>query len=503
MQSINCRHSFYNFAVMRENTHRTEKDLIGSLEIPKNALYGIHSIRAKENFPDQTPFHIEWYSALCAVKKACYQTAKEFFEKASERIETKNIHFNIISEEIFNAMISTTEEMESGKYYEFFIAPAISGGAGTSINLNINEIIANCSLKVIGKNPGDYQLIDPIEHANIFQSTNDVVPTSLKVATIQLLTKLEEKINDLRLDIEKLEKKHANHLRKGYTQMQEAVPSSFGRLFSTYSDALSRDWWRISKCFERIKVVNLGGSAIGSGITVPKYFIMEVVRKLQKNTGLPITRGENLYDATSNLDAFVEVHGIIKAHAVNLEKMVSDLRLLSSDINSNKELHIPAKQTGSSIMPGKVNPVIPEFVISCAHKIYANDSLIATLSAQGCLELNAYIPIIGHCLLESIKLLIACNKTITENLITGLTIDHNIASEELSKSPSITTALVPYIGYNKASELAKYMKSKNLNVFDANKELSYVNEEKLIDLLQPQNLLKEGFSLKDISDFNS
>lgn len=487
---------------MKNEKYRTEEDLVGAIDIPENALYGIHSLRAKENFPDNTPFHKEWYTALATVKKACYLTANEFFDKATERLGKEEFHFKSISRKVLNTMISTTEEMESGKYFDQFITPAISGGAGTSINLNINEIIANRSLQFLGEEPGSYKVIDPIEHANIFQSTNDVVPTSLKLATIQLLTTLEEKINDLRLDIEKLEKKHANHLRKGYTQMQEAVPTSFGRLFSTYNDALSRDWWRISKCFERIKVVNLGGSAIGSGITVPKYYIMEVVRKLQEITGLPVTRGENMYDATNNLDSIVEIHGIIKAHAVNLEKMVSDLRLLSSDINSKKELHIPAKQTGSSIMPGKVNPVIPEFVISCAHKVYANDSLIASLSAQGCLELNAYIPTIGHCLLESIKLLNACNTSIYENLINGLIIDDGTAAGELLFSPSLTTAVVPFIGYNKASELAKLMKSKQLNIIDANKKLGFIDEAKLTELLKPQNLLKEGFSLKDISDFN-
>ncbi len=193
--------------------------------------------------------------------------------------------------------------------------------------------------------------------------------------------------------MEKLEKKYRNTLRIAYTQMQEAVPSTYGRLFSSYSDALSRDWWRVSKCLERIKVVNLGGSAIGTSIAVPKYFVAEVVSRLQQITGLPVTRGENLSDATSNLDPFVEVHGILKAHAVTLEKMANDLRLLASDIHGGHSLSIPKKQTGSSIMPGKVNPVIPEYVISCAHRVYSNDQLIAGLSAQGCLELNAYLPL--------------------------------------------------------------------------------------------------------------
>ncbi len=485
---------------MNNELYRIEKDLVGNLEVPKNALFGIHSLRARKNFPDTTPFHNEWFSALAIVKRACYLTAREFFNKASERIDSEKLHVRHIPDQVFNAMIKVTEEMEDGLLYNDFIVPAVSGGAGTSINLNTNEIIANRALQLLGIEPGNYKTVDPIEHANIFQSTNDVVPTSLKVAVITLLTGLEESINSLREDIERLERNHQNDLRKGYTQMQEAVPTSFGKLFSTYSDALSRDWWRVSKCFERIKVVNLGGSAIGSGITVPRFFIMEVVRKLQEVTGLPVTRGENMYDATNNLDSFVEVHGILKAHAVNLEKMVSDLRLLASDINPQKELDLPDKQTGSSIMPGKVNPVIAEYVISCAHKIYSNDNLITSLSAQGCLELNAYLPVIGHSLIESLKLLQSCNKTINENLIHGLKVRHETAINNLWKSPSITTALVQYTGYNRAAEMAEYMKTHNIDIFEANAHLNIIDEHKLKEILKPQNLLREGFTLTDIEE---
>jgi aspartate ammonia-lyase len=208
---------------------------------------------------------------------------------------------------------------------------------------------------------------------------------------MNLLETLERRINGLREKIEKLEKQHHNSLRIGYTQMQEAVPTSFGRLFSAYNDALSRDWWRVSKCFERIKVVNLGGSAVGTGITVPRFFIFEVVSALRALSGLPVTRGENLSDTTANMDSFVEVHAVIKAHAVNLEKIASDIRLLAADVSRDSGLTIPPRQTGSTIMPGKVNPVITEFVVGACHRVYANDVLIASLSAQGCLDLNAYV----------------------------------------------------------------------------------------------------------------
>ncbi len=594
------------------------------MQIPEEALYGIHSLRARNNFPDRTPFHAEWYRALGLVKKACYLTARDYFEamirkyfgqtaeqtksgrKADEELDEeldhqKNVNSlhgtmaprhhgtsgpadeekNLISrhgttaprhhgtsgqvderrggfsldklrkqKETLNLLIAAASEMAEGRYFEHFIVPAVSGGAGTSINMNINEILANAGLIKAGTEPGNYQRIDPIEDANIFQSTNDVIPTALRVSAMFLLGDLEKAINELQFGIEQHETLHQNDLRTGFTQMQEAVPSSFGKLFSTYSEALSRDWWRVSKCFERIKLVNLGGGAIGTGLSVPRYFIMEVVSNLQTLTALPLARSENLSDATSNLDAFVEVHAILKSHAVNLEKMVSDLRLLASDLvnshadkwtseqadqrtsgpvkssyphtllpsdpvipereprNSEREtlnakretrqLEIPRVQVGSSIMPGKINPVIPEFVISAVHKIYANDQVITSLCAQGCLELNAYLPVIGHALLESLKLLIACDQTLKKNLFDGLAIHPAISREMLFRSPAVTTALIPLIGYNRAAELAKYMLTQRTDIFSANRDLQCIPEARLKQLLLPENLLKLGYTLSDL-----
>jgi aspartate ammonia-lyase len=364
--------------------------------------------------------------------------------------------------------------------------------------MNINEIIANAALLKLGHKPGSYTIIDPVEHANVFQSTNDVIPTALKVAVMKLLPELESAINEVRGKVEEQEDAHRNDLRIGYTQMQEAVPSSFGKLFSTYSEALSRDWWRVSKCFERIKLVNLGGGAIGTGLAIPRFFIMEAIGHLQKLTGLPFARSENMADATSSLDSYVEISATLKAHAVNLEKMVSDLRLLASDLAGDKEINLPQKQAGSSIMPGKVNPVIPEFVISAAHRIYANDQLITSLCAQGCLELNAYLPVIGCSLIESLKLLIAADRTIKANLIDGLMIIPKTGEEKLFRSPALTTALIPYIGYNKASELAKTMKSKGLDIFAANEELKMISNEKLKTMLKAENLMKMGYTVDEL-----
>lgn len=479
---------------------RLEKDLAGQLEIPNDALYGIHSQRARINFPDNTPFPVEWYKAMGFVKQACYITCRRFNQAAVERFGNKPLPVTLVDDKILDSLIEASADVIAGRHFEHFVVPAISGGAGTSINMNVNEIIANVALIRLGHKPGEYHVVDPVEHANIFQSTNDVVPTALKVAIMFLLNELESNINLLRTGVERLEKVNRNVLRIGYTQMQEAVPSSFGKLFSTYTDAFSRDWWRVSKCFERIKVVNLGGSAIGTGLAVPRFFIIEAVPALQKLTGLPITRGENLSDTTANLDVFTEVHATLKAYAVNLEKMVSDLRMLGSDLSGTPLLKLPQKQTGSSIMPGKVNPVIPEFVISSAQRIYSNDSLITNLCARGRLELNAYLPVIGSAMIESLKLLIAMGSTTATNLLQGLEVNASVSNTKLLHSPAITTALLPYIGYNKASELAKLIKTQGLDVYAAVMQLGLLSPEKLDDILKPDNLLKLGYSLNELME---
>ncbi len=475
---------------------RIEKDLIGTREIPEDALFGIHALRAQENFPDQTAFPVEWYKSVGLVKQACYQACIAYFDAIGLKYPGTELPFRVISKEILAALSESSMEVSTGKYFDQFIVPAISGGAGTSINMNINEIIANAALLKLGRKPGDYSFIDPVEHANIFQSTNDVIPTSLKVAVMKLLQELESAINEIRSKVEEMENAHRNDLRIGYTQMQEAVPSSFGKLFSTYSEALSRDWWRVSKCFERIKLVNLGGGAIGTGLAIPRFFIMEATGFLRNQTGLPVARSENIADATSNLDSWVEIHATLKAHAVNLEKMVSDLRILASDLG-NKDVALPQKQAGSSIMPGKINPVIPEYVISSVHRIYANDQLITSLCALGCLELNAYLPVIGSSLIESLKLLIAADRTIKSNLLEEIKINTGTGETKLFLSPAITTALVPFIGYNMASELAKTMKLKGMDIFAANEELKLIDREKLKTLLKPENLLKLGYTLDE------
>jgi aspartate ammonia-lyase len=478
--------------------YRIEKDSLGEKQIPAEALYGIHALRAKENFPGNLPFPEEWYKAVGITKKACYLTYRKFRDAALKR-STEIPHLKIVPDDLLELLIRAAGEVADGIHFEHFIVPAVQGGAGTSINMNINEIIANTALLKSGRKCGQYDFIDPLEDANIYQSTNDVIPTALTIAVMRLLNSLEDDINILRQKVEKLERSFRENLRPGYTQMQEAVPSSFGLLFSTYNEALSRDWWRVSKCSERIKQVNLGGGATGTGLSLPRYFIMELVPELRELTGLPVAHSENLSDATSNLDRWVEIHATLKAHAVNIEKISSDMRLLSSDISREKSILLPHRQVGSSIMPGKINPVIPEFAISAAHRIYANDVLISSLCGQGILELNAYLPVIGYAVIESINLLISCNRSLLMNMFEGLEVDIASGYNALINSPSLTTALSPHIGYHKAAEIAQLMKERKIDIFEANRLLKAMDDSRLRTILQPGNLLKLGFSLDDLT----
>ncbi len=479
--------------------YREETDSLGSMMVPADALYGIHSMRAVENFPDKTPFQFEWYKAMGVVKLACYNAYKSFKKEALQKYCEKDLPITFIKDEVIDTLIKNSAKVSDGEWFDQFVIPAIQGGAGTSINMNVNEIIANLSLKDLGRNLGDYSHVDPIEHANVYQSTNDVVPTALKVAVMRLLMRLENAINLNRELIENAEGSCRNVLRQGYTQMQGAIPTSYDKLFSSYNNALSRDWWRVSKCLERIKEVNLGGGALGTGLSIPRYFIVNVVGELQKLTGLPLTRSENLPDATSNLDSLVEVHATLKAHAVNLEKISSDIRLLGADLFVNREVLIPAKQVGSSIMPGKVNPVISEYIISSVHKVYANDMLISNLCGQGCLDLNAYLPVIGHSLVESVLLLINANEASVNGIFRDLSLPKKSGFDgPVYFNPSIVTALSPYIGYHKAGLLAKEMKQRNCSVFSANNALKVIAEERLNEIMLPQNLLKLGYSINDV-----
>ncbi len=479
-------------------SNRTERDFMGEVEVPRGALYGIHSMRARENFPGQSTFPSTWYKAMGQIKLAFYTSIENFISTLNQEYPNQDWPFKLPTCEIVEALKAAAAEVADGKQFEQFIVPAIQGGAGTSINMNINEIITNLALQQLNSRPGEYSLIDPIEEANLFQSTNDTVGSALRIAAMNQLGQLETAINQVRHSLEKKEAQYRTVLRIGYTQYQEAVPTTFGRLFSNYTDALSRDWWRISKGKERIKVLNIGGSAIGTGLTVPRYVIMVLIDHLRSITNLPVSRSENMSDATANHDDLVELHGLLKALAVNLEKLSGDLRILSSDLSGEQGFNIPARQAGSSIMPGKVNPVIPEFVISSCHQVYANDAIITNLAAQGNLELNPYLPQIGISLLNSLDLLTHACHSLSTNCVDGIQINKQQQHQKVLHSPSLSTALIPVIGYHKASELVQYMKTHACSIIEANLELQLIDNELLSKYIDVGNLMQLGFSVKTL-----
>ena len=483
----------------RPPSTRVERDFLGEVPVPEDALYGIHAVRARDNFPNKIAFNEAWYRAVGLVKKACYVTYRKLKQTASKKLDPASLPFTWMPDEVIDALNLAATEVSEGRHFDHFIVPGIQGGAGTSINMNINEIIANRALLLLGKAPGSYDVVDPVEHANVFQSTNDVIPTALKTAIVARLDALEAGINDLRMAMERKEAEYRDVLRSAYTQMQCAVPSSYGKLFGAYQEALSRDWWRVSKCWERIKVVNLGGGAAGSGLAIPKYFIFEVMETLRAETGRPLTRGDHLEDATQNMDPFVEVHGILKAHAVVLEKIASDIRAMASDAFGSGAVRIPARQVGSSIMPGKVNPVIAEYAVSVAHAVYADDAAVTTLCGQGFLDLNAYLPSIGHYLLNSLDLLISADESLARYLVDGLSVTPSVAVEEMLRRPTTATALLPYVGYHAAEALARRMADNGEDIFSAAHALGIIEEDKLREVLGPSRLLSLGYRLSEIA----
>ena len=477
---------------------RLEQDSLGTLEIPSDAYFGIHSQRAVNNFPNNDKFSLDWYKAIGLIKKVYYLAWMEFNKESTIKYPSTVLHFKNISAKEITALIQSAQEIYEGKWFDHFVVGAITGGAGTSINMNINEIIANRALEILKQPLGNYSLIHPLDHANIFQSTNDVIPSALKLATMWKLAELSAQIDKVKQKIEMLEKSFNNCIRIAYTQMQEAVPSTWGRFFSNYSDALSRDWWRVSKCEERIKQINLGGSAIGTGLTVPRFIIVSIFEILKGLTNLPLHRSENMCDTTSNLDTIVEVHAILKAHTVNLEKLANDLRLISSDLFKHQAFRLSPVQEGSSIMPGKYNPVICEYIISICHKVRSNDQLISNMAGLGVLDLNAYLPIIGHALLESLNLLIIANLSLSNNLLNKIIKTDD--DHDYLKSPVIVTALIPHIGHAKAAKLMNFMKENQTDVLKANAILKLLPDQVITALLTPSKLTSLGFRLKDLEE---
>jgi len=422
--------------------YRKEKDLLGELDVPADALYGIYTVRAIENFPlAQRPVNPALVHAYGAVKLACART---------------NHELGRWDEAKFEAIQTACMEMMEGMLDEPVVGDARPGGAGTSTNMNVNEVLANRSLQILGRRLGDYATVDPVDDVNLHQSTNDTYPTALKVAAIKQLRVLEREVIALFEEFQRQEKAMAHVVKVGRTQMQDAVLTTLGREMSAYAEAFARDRWRIYKCEERLRVVNLGGTAIGTGISAPREYIFRAVEHLREITALGLARAENLVEATQNTDVFVEVSGILKALASNLLKIATDLRFLSSGPDAGiGELRLPERQAGSSIMPGKVNPVIPEAVSQTALLVMGYDQALTMACALGNLELNAFLPLVTHCLLDSLDLLARTDEMLRKECVEGIEADEARCRAHVESSTAMATALVPVLGYERACEVVQ------------------------------------------------
>ncbi len=461
---------------------RTENDLIGSIQIPEDALWGIHTARAVENFNiSGKNVHQELIKAYGEVKLACAQTNLQLGAWKDNKLKAEAIE-------------KACYEMSQGLLNEHILVDALQGGAGTSTNMNVNEVIANRALLIFGSKPGNYNLVDPLNDINLHQSTNDTYPTALKVAAIGLLRQLEQAVLELQETFQQKEKEFAHIVKIGRTQLQDAVLTTLGREMSAYAEAFNRDRWRIYKCEERLRVVNLGGTAIGTGLGAPKQFIFRVVDKLRENTAIGLARSENLIDGTQNTDVFAEVSGILKACATNLYKISNDLRLLASGPNAGiGEINLPPRQAGSSIMPGKVNPVIPEAVAQAALLIMGNDQVITHAASAGNLELNQFMPLIGHTLLESIDILNKTCRMFTSKCINDITANEEGCRKNVLNSTATITALISKIGYQKASFIAQTVKKEEITVKQAALKLNLLSEGEFEELINPEAVNKLGY----------
>ena len=422
--------------------NRIERDSIGEKQIDSAAYYGVQSARAAENFRiTGQRVDPDLIDSLIFVKKAAAIANRESGELPSR---------------LADAIIRACDLVLAGEHRDQFITDPIQGGAGTSMNMNANEVIANLAIELLGGEKGDYSVVHPNDHVNMGQSTNDVIPTSGKITLLRLLPALLAELDSLASVLEQKAVEFDGVIKMGRTQLQDAVPVRLGQEFAAYAHVVRRDISRISGTRKELSTVNLGGTAIGTCINSSPKYLSSVVPTLSKLTGLELTQSKDLIDATQNLDAFVVASSALKTCAVDLSKISNDLRLMSSGPRTGMyEINLPAVQNGSSIMPGKVNPVIPEVMSQIAFNIIGNDFTVTMAAEAGQLELNAFEPIIFYKLLESIKTLTNGLHTMVEHCVRGITANRDHCEEEVARSIGIITAVCPRTGYQLAASIAK------------------------------------------------
>ena len=456
---------------------RIEHDLLGDRTVPGDAYYGVHTLRALENFEiTSTPISIypDLVVALACIKQAAALTNNEL---------------QLLDDEKTNAIVKACEEIREGRLLDEFVVDVIQGGAGTSTNMNANEVVANRALELLGHHKGEYKYLHPLDHVNMSQSTNDVYPTAVKLALHFSIVRLVAAMAELRAAFEMKAQEFAQVLKMGRTQLQDAVPMTLGQEFSTYAVMLGEDEQRLREACLLIHEINLGATAIGTGITAHPHYARIVCGKLSDITGINLETAGNLVEATQDCGAFVQVSGVLKRVAVKLSKSCNDLRLLSSGPRAGLgEINLPPMQAGSSIMPGKVNPVIPEVVNQIAFEVIGNDVTVSFAAEAGQLQLNAFEPVIAHSLFKSLKHLRNGCTTLALRCVKGITANTDHLRRSVEHSIGIVTALNPHIGYANATAVAQEALASGKSVYALVLEKKLLSKERLDDLLRPENL---------------
>ncbi len=463
---------------------RIEFDSIGSLPIPGEAYYGIQSLRAKNNFSiSGEKLHPVFIKNLAIIKKIAAIT---------------NYQANNLSGTVTNAICEACNEIIAGEFQTEFIVDTIQGGAGTSANMNMNEVIAHRASEILGGTKEKYDLVHPNDHVNCSQSTNDVFPSAGKLTVLELMPQLISNLSYLENLLEQKAIEFSDVIKMGRTQLQDAVPTTLGHSFKAYQSVVHRDIKHLIAITDEMYTLNIGATAIGNGINASVEYSSTIAENLARELQLPLKQADNLYDTTQNVDSFVRVSGVIKTAAISLSKMSNDLRLLSSGPKTGfGEINLPAKQNGSSIMPGKVNPVIPEVVSQVAFQIVGNDVTITMAAESGQLELNPFEPIIFRNLFSSIELLTNAVMTLADNCIVGITVNEKHCRDQVEKSVGIVTALCPFIGYKKASEVAKEALKTGLSIRQILLKRNWLTKEKIDDILDLRKLAEGNVPSND------
>ncbi len=455
---------------------RKESDSIGSKWIPADAYYGVQSLRGCENF-QITGQHLrtEFIESLAIIKKVC-----AICNHAVGELDTA----------IKDAICQACDEILAGKLHDQFICDPIQGGAGTTANMNANEVIANRAIELLGGQKGNYAIVHPNDHVNRAQSTNDVIPTAAKLTAARMLSKAIHQVKRLEQALLEKEQQFYPIIKMGRTQLQDAVPIRLGSEFGAYRKAIQRDTLRLERALEEMYAVNLGGTAVGTALNAKAVYVEALAPTLAQLTGLPIIRAEDLIDGTQNLDCFAYVSSALKTCAISCSKMANDFRLMSSGPRCGfEEINLPAMQNGSSIMPGKVNPVIPEVMSQAAFCIIGNDMTITMAAEAGQLELNYAEPVLYHKLFESLAALQGAVQTFTDNCVKGITANPQRCRELVDGSVGVITAICPKVGYKTSADIAKTAIKTGQSVRAVLKDKHILSDMEIDQILDPESMV--------------